>query len=70
MNPTLNPPKPPYEEPIDNTGRYKLLINENKGATLVEANGTETTTHQRRPVGRPLTQTLGTSRTNTIGDES
>lgn len=44
MNPTLNPPKPPYEEPIDNTGRYKLLINENKGATLVESNGTETIT--------------------------
>lgn len=47
MNPTLNPPKPPYEEPIDNTGRYKLLINENNGATLVEANGTETITLAR-----------------------
>lgn len=52
MNPTLNPPKPPYEEPIDNTGRYKLLINENKGATLVEANGTETTTLAHISEGR------------------
>lgn len=52
MNPTLNPPKPPYEEPIDNTGRYKLLINENNGATLVEANGTETTTLARISEGR------------------
>lgn len=41
MNGLLNPPKPPYEEPIDNAGRYKLLINENNGATLAEANGTE-----------------------------
>lgn len=47
MNPTLNPPKPPYEEPIDNTGRYKLLINENNGATLVDDNGTETITLAR-----------------------
>lgn len=52
MNTTLNPPKPPYEEPIDNTGRYKLLINENNGATLVEANGTETTTLARISEGR------------------
>ena len=52
MNPTLNPPKPPYEEPIDNTGRYKLLINESNGATLVEANGTETTTLARISEGR------------------
>lgn len=52
MNPTLNPPKPPYEEPIDNTGRYKLLINENNGATLVEANGTETITLARISEGR------------------
>ena len=36
MNGLLNPPKPPYEEPIDNAGRYKFLINENNGATLVE----------------------------------
>lgn len=52
MNPTLNPPKPPYEEPIDNTGRYKLLINESNGATLVEANGTETITLARISEGR------------------
>lgn len=52
MNTTLNPPKPPYEEPIDNTGRYKLLINENKGATLVEANGTETITLAHISEGR------------------
>lgn len=42
MNPTLNPPKPPYEEPIDDAGQYKLLINENNGATLVETNGNKT----------------------------
>lgn len=42
MNPTFNPPKPPYEEPIDNNGHYKLLINENNGATLVETNGNKT----------------------------
>lgn len=52
MNPTLNPPKPPYEEPIDNTGRYKLLINENKGATLVETNGNKTTTLAHISEGR------------------
>lgn len=52
MNGLLNPPKPPYEEPIDNAGRYKLLINENNGATLVEANGTETITLARISEGR------------------
>lgn len=52
MNPTLNPPKPPYEEPIDNTGRYKLLINESNGATLVETNGNKTTTLARISEGR------------------
>lgn len=43
----ITTPKPPYEEPIDNTGRYKLQINESNGATLVEANGTETITLAR-----------------------
>lgn len=52
MNGLLNPPKPPYEEPIDNAGRYKFLINENNGATLVEANGTETITLARISEGR------------------
>lgn len=52
MNGLLNPPKPPYEEPTDNAGRYKLLINENNGATLVEANGTETITLARISEGR------------------
>lgn len=68
MNPTLNPPKPPYEEPIDNTGRYKLLINENNGATLVEANGTETITLARisesrlEDLSRRLSELLGQTR--------
>lgn len=68
MNPTLNPPKPPYEEPIDDTGRYKLLINENNGATLVEANGTETITLARisesrlEDLSRRLSELLGQTR--------
>lgn len=52
MNGLLNPPKPSYEEPIDNAGRYKLLINENNSATLVEANGTETIILARISEGR------------------
>lgn len=68
MNPTLNPPKPPYEEPIDNTGRYKLLINENNGATLVDDNGTETITLARisesrlEDLSRRLSELLGQTR--------
>ncbi|MGE8707137.1 hypothetical protein [Bifidobacterium pseudocatenulatum] len=35
----LNPPAPPFEQSIDDAGRYKLLVNENNGGSIVEIDG-------------------------------